>query len=435
MASTIPEPGFLTRIVQHIRAATQDVLQGEGTPVSEFVAPRPDASNTDSARRLSGQNQKLKDDTIRRREFDYLRKVRTLRLRDDPENWNKLSAFQNSSILNLDGQSRKERAGTVHKINAIEAELVQQWWTDSDAEGAPTRPPDIDMQFSPAVQQESSKTAFATDQNTLDSEIDLDFTGMSFAAPVSSEEPSGAAKTTSRGALVAALGLFNQGDFEAAETAFISILQFPDLDDQTAEICSATLLQVYRATGARASFDVVAIEYAQLFGRSAPEWMAADGVADTALPPARFGTSDSSLPVLEGVPPLAWECPPVLSAIDLVALRSLISSASVTVYDWSGLKSIDSEALAGIVDLLRQWCSQTVLLHHKSLSVLLRIAHEATPAGDTKTHPAWWQLRLELLRLKGQEGEFDDVAMEYCVTYEISPPSWTAPRCTLVESS
>ncbi|MGE3928184.1 MAG: STAS domain-containing protein, partial [Lautropia sp.] len=37
---------------------------------------------------------------------------------------------------------------------------------------------------------------------------------------------------------------------------------------------------------------------------------------------------------------------------------------------------------------------------------------------------ACWLLLLETLRLLGEQQPFEDLAIEYCVTYEVSPPSW-----------
>jgi hypothetical protein len=35
------------------------------------------------------------------------------------------------------------------------------------------------------------------------------------------------------------------------------------------------------------------------------------------------------------------------------------------------------------------------------------------------------------MRLANQPVEFDQTAIDYCLTYEVSPPSWEAARCTL----
>ncbi|MFM7120029.1 MAG: STAS domain-containing protein, partial [Gammaproteobacteria bacterium] len=40
-------------------------------------------------------------------------------------------------------------------------------------------------------------------------------------------------------------------------------------------------------------------------------------------------------------------------------------------------------------------------------------------------------LQLELLRLLGRQQAFEDLSIEYCVTYEVSPPSWEPLATTL----
>ncbi|RYY48542.1 MAG: STAS domain-containing protein, partial [Comamonadaceae bacterium] len=44
-------------------------------------------------------------------------------------------------------------------------------------------------------------------------------------------------------------------------------------------------------------------------------------------------------------------------------------------------------------------------------------------------NPAWWRLRMEVLRVMHRPDEFELVALDYCVTYEVSPPSWDSARC------
>ena len=40
-------------------------------------------------------------------------------------------------------------------------------------------------------------------------------------------------------------------------------------------------------------------------------------------------------------------------------------------------------------------------------------------------------LRLEVLRLANRPDQFDEAAIDYCVTYEVSPPSWERAKCTV----
>src|SRR5207344_2328506 len=43
--------------------------------------------------------------------------------------------------------------------------------------------------------------------------------------------------------------------------------------------------------------------------------------------------------------------------------------------------------------------------------------------------PVLWMLRLEALRLANRPDQFDEAAIDYCVTYEVSPPSWERATC------
>jgi hypothetical protein len=54
---------------------------------------------------------------------------------------------------------------------------------------------------------------------------------------------------------------------------------------------------------------------------------------------------------------------------------------------------------------------------------------EAAPTGVRDADPAFWMARLEALRLSNRPDQFDETAIDYCVTYEVSPPSWERARC------
>jgi hypothetical protein len=394
MVSPINEPGFLTRIVKRIREATQEVVQNEDEP----------ASSEDAAAAI--REMKRKDDAIRRKEFNHLRQVRAMRMKDYPELTVRISAFQNSSTFNGDGRSIRGRAKTVNKIDAIEAELAQQWWSNNNSES-----PETGIAEEPAKESDSKPGAEPA------SEMDLDFTGANFMSTLQTPP-----KLPMQDALGAALVLFEQGQYDNAETALVTLLQSPQLDDKTAEACSAALLKLYRATGARSSFDTVAIEYAQLFGRSAPEWR------HTAI-----SEEDSAPDVPAGItsPHGIWECPAVLGSIDMIALQALAKTANTTEFDWSALESLEAEIAQALLEIFTGWAQRTVTLHFRGDDALQRAVAALTPVGNPDTDTLWWRLRLEILRVLNLQTAFDDAAMDYCVTYEISPPAWMAPQCRL----
>ena len=55
---------------------------------------------------------------------------------------------------------------------------------------------------------------------------------------------------------------------------------------------------------------------------------------------------------------------------------------------------------------------------------LFTVLQDAAPTGVRDADPAFWLLRLDALRLANRPDQFDEAAIDYCVTYEVSPPSW-----------
>jgi ABC-type transporter Mla MlaB component len=70
-----------------------------------------------------------------------------------------------------------------------------------------------------------------------------------------------------------------------------------------------------------------------------------------------------------------------------------------------------------------------VQLRFLGAEVLEKVLRDVTPSGDRSVNPAWWKLRMEVLRVMHRPDEFELVALDYCVTYEVSPPSWESARC------
>ena len=60
------------------------------------------------------------------------------------------------------------------------------------------------------------------------------------------------------------------------------------------------------------------------------------------------------------------------------------------------------------------------------------IASGCSPTRDVRERDAGqagWKLRLDALRIMQLQDEFELVALDYCVTFEVSPPAWQDARC------
>ncbi len=132
MATKDDRPGLLSKVAMFVSNPTRDW--------SELDQPVQQEDNGYDKQALKSMiERKRQNDFVRRREFDQLRKLRNR----DPAASSSLvrpSYFQNSAPTDQDG-----RAGTLKKIDEIEAQMSKQWWKNKTDVGglASTTPPPL----------------------------------------------------------------------------------------------------------------------------------------------------------------------------------------------------------------------------------------------------------------------------------------------------
>jgi hypothetical protein len=182
------------------------------------------------------------------------------------------------------------------------------------------------------------------------------------------------------------------------------------------------LFDLYRATGQQARFEALALDYAQLFGLSAPQWFSLPKLVAEAAQKERKPMGQAG-----GV---AWTAPEFLDADSVAQLATRCQNLPMPwVLDWAALRQLDTEAAARLRELFHQWGRQQVDLRWLSGDQFLLQLRELTPVGLRDVDPSFWMLRLEALRLVNRPDQFDEAAIDYCVTYEVSPPSWERAVC------
>ena len=223
---------------------------------------------------------------------------------------------------------------------------------------------------------------------------------------------------------------FAEGDEAGAEEALLAALNANNTEPELGQSYCAALFDLYRGTGQQASFDEVAIDFAQRFGKSAPEWFSTPELLarNGALP----SVSETVVrPVLSRQ--IVWECP---ATLDLLAMKAL--QASLTLNDlpkhlnWANLKEIAPDAAKELAELFARWCAQPVELRFAGTESLAAVLEANTPSSDMRVDKMWWQLRLSTLRILRMRDDFESTALDFCVVYELSPPSWVDPLCTCV---
>jgi hypothetical protein len=223
---------------------------------------------------------------------------------------------------------------------------------------------------------------------------------------------------------------FANADFGQCEEALQRLTDISGPRSQHAETW-LVLFDLYRATGQQQRFETLALDYAQQFGWSAPQWyslpkLVADKLADEPLVPRSAG-ADSQLGGNVG-----WVCPEVLDIEAVARLRSQTLQMPLPWgLDWASLRSIDTEAAMQLSTLFRLWSGQQLEMRWLDGDRLFQVLAESAPTGVRDADPAFWLTRLDALRLANRADQFDEAAIDYCVTYEVSPPSWEPTRCTV----
>jgi ABC-type transporter Mla MlaB component len=170
------------------------------------------------------------------------------------------------------------------------------------------------------------------------------------------------------------------------------------------------LFDLYQAQGREEAFNNTAIDYASKFETSPPAYQpignsvaGASGVAPTA---ALTGTLDeTSSPLLARLLAAPADTPSL--RIELDQVRAVTETGCAR--------------LLATLQALRKQQRPLVVAGADTLASLLR---PALVVGDTSVGASPWLLRIELLQILHQEREFEEAAMDYCVTFEVSPPSF-----------
>ena len=217
---------------------------------------------------------------------------------------------------------------------------------------------------------------------------------------------------------------FANADFTQCEEALQRITGASGARAQHAETW-LVLFDLYRATGQQQRFESLALEYAQQFGWSAPQWYSLPKLVADALAEEPLATNSDST-----VGDVGWICPELLDIEAVARLRSQTLQMPLPwVFDWSLLRGVDAEAAMQLSTLFRLWSGQALEMRWLAGNRLFHTLQEAAPTGARDADPAFWLTRLDALRLANRADQFDEAAIDYCVTYEVSPPSWEAARC------
>ncbi|EXI77919.1 MAG: putative NTP binding protein (contains STAS domain) [Candidatus Accumulibacter appositus] len=173
------------------------------------------------------------------------------------------------------------------------------------------------------------------------------------------------------------------------------------------------LFDLLRLSGQKAAFEALGIEYAQAFEKSPPVWR--DAAVSAPVPGKVVGTALFKGDLL-GSNDAGFE-----------AVRLALKKNPHLRLDLSKLRKLDAggcERLLALLQQARRGKAEIDLLGRDVLGALL---DSQIATGGPEDRPCWL-LKLELCQLRGQLEVFEEMAINYAVTFEISPPSWELER-------
>ncbi len=178
------------------------------------------------------------------------------------------------------------------------------------------------------------------------------------------------------------------------------------------------LFDLYQATGQQEAFDNLSIDYASTFETSPPPWRGLQAPAPAAAP-AYSGIVPSHvfgalLDARSAAPLEQWRA----QAADAPALR----------LDFSAITACDDAGCAVLLHHLQALVAARRELIVVAADELVKLLRGYVCVGRKDDGAATWLLLLELLQLLNREKDFEETSMDYCVTFEVSPPSFTAPQ-------
>jgi anti-anti-sigma regulatory factor len=215
--------------------------------------------------------------------------------------------------------------------------------------------------------------------------------------------------------------LFANGLIEPAEAGLRSAIHADSLGD-AAQRAWLMLFELFQQRGDKGSFDNLTIEYVLRFESSPPAWIDYKDNADLVT----AGKTADGAPIVR--------LPETVDANVVKVLEQLKNHSaqfqSLTL-DTSGVREIDlvgAELLLRVISAFKRASHELLVLGADQLITPLRAAVEP---GRRDQSDAAWMLLLEVFRLLHRQHDFEETGIQYCITYEVSPPSWEPPPPSL----
>ena len=300
---------------------------------------------------------------------------------------------------------------TAAKIDKIESDMARDFLRPG---GETTGQPDA----SPVASRLGDRIAIASDAPAAQSgDESADLHNDEFFGSVNAIE----INTSGSGSIIDETAiLFANGQDVAAEQVLRAGLEGDDLGHATHNAW-LLLFELLNQRGDRAGFEQLTMQYALRFENSSPSWVDYTGL------PARASAvvATAAAAPAAGAPAVRLPVQVDANVVKVLEqLKTLAASHAALTVDAGGVRSIDlvgAELLLRVINAFKRAAHELVIAGAEQLLVPLRALIEP---GRRDASDAGWMLLLEVLRLLKRQGDFEETGIQYCITFEVSPPQW-----------
>lgn len=198
---------------------------------------------------------------------------------------------------------------------------------------------------------------------------------------------------------------------KVGETAALLNRYLLDQPDNLDPLPWHMLFDLYEASGQAAPFEDAAVDFAVKFERSPPTW----------TPRGKPKPSSQAVPTM-----VYGEKYGSLERVKQPRFLQDARNAPNARLDFSKTQCPDEDTardMLGDIMKLNEMKLPVELIGGPGFAVRLDAARQGGRLGESG-----WFLLMAILQLMGKKEDFENVAVDYAVTFEVSPPSYTAPH-------
>jgi ABC-type transporter Mla MlaB component len=308
---------------------------------------------------------------------------------------------------------------TAKKIDAIESEMSSEFIPTQAANSTLPGPATAIPQ--PVSQPAKTKPGKGQQQLPKSFEATLPIMGMTTEFLLGEEgKPVAAEATNSEEAQVVeeAAILFANEQNEMVEQMLQGAIHEPGSNNGS-RTAWLMLFDLYQIMGKQNQFESLSIEYANKFETSPPAWVASAKNDAPQAPAAARGVTPTV--------PFSGKLDGNIIKL-LERAQKLGENSKVLRLEFSRVTEVDPIGCGLLLRILQKLQSSEhdlILVSAPELADKIRAILQVGRRDETE---APWRLLLEILRLLNREKEFEEASIDYCITFEVSPPAFVPPK-------